>query len=57
MTGVTLDYISDDKLRLLPENNMRGGPSACMGNRYLKRGEKKIVHEDMTNLYGRSMSQ
>ena len=50
MTGVTLDYITDDKLRLLLKNNMRGGPSACMGNRYVKRGERKIVYEDMTNL-------
>ena len=41
MTGVKLDYITDDKLRLLLENNMRGGPSSCMGNRYVKRGEKK----------------
>ena len=57
MTGVTLDYITDDKLRLLLENNMRGGPSACMGNRYVKRGERKIVYEDMNNLYGWSMSQ
>ena len=57
MTGVTLDYITDDKVRLLLENNMREGPSACMGNRYAKRGERKIVYEDMTNLYGWSMSQ
>ena len=57
MTGVTLDYITDDKLRLLLENNMRGGPSSCMGNRYVKRGETKIVYEDMNNLYGWSMSK
>ena len=57
MTGVKLDYITDDKLRLLLENIMRGGPSACMGNRYVKRGERKIVYEDMTNLYGWGMSQ
>ena len=38
MTGVKLDYITDDKLRLLLENNMRGGPTSCMGNRYVKRG-------------------
>ena len=57
MTGVTLDYITDGKLRLLLENNMRRGPSACMGNRYMKRGERKIVYEDMTNFYGWSMSQ
>ena len=57
MTGVKLDYITDDKLRLLLENNMRGGPSSCMGNRYVKRGERKIVYEDMNNSYGWSMSQ
>ena len=57
MTGVKLDYITDDKLRLLLENNMRGGPSACKGNRYVKRGERKIVYVDLTNLYGWSMSQ
>ena len=43
MTGVKLHYITDDKLRLLLENNMRGGPSACMGSRYVKRGEKICV--------------
>ena len=57
MSGVKLDYITDDKLRLLLENNMRGGPSACMGNRYVKKGERKIVYEDVNNLYGWSMSQ
>ena len=57
MTGVKLDYITDDKLRLLLENNMRGGPSACMGNRHVKRGERKIVYEDVNNLYSWSMSQ
>ena len=56
-TGVKLDYITDDKLRLLLENNMRGGPSACMGKRYVRRGDRKIVYEDMTNLYGWSLSQ
>ena len=57
MTGVTLDYITDDKLRLLLENKMREGPSACMGSRYVKRGERKIIYEDLNNLYGWSMSQ
>ena len=51
-TGVKLDYITDDKLRLLIENNMRGGPSSCVGNRHVKLGERKIVYEDMTKLYG-----
>ena len=36
---------------------MRGGPSACMGNRYVKKGERKIIYEDLNNLYGWSMSQ
>ena len=57
MTGVKLDYITDDKPRLLLENNMRGGPSACMGRRYVKRGEREIVYEDVNNLYDWSMSQ
>ena len=57
MTGVKLDFITDDKLRFLLENNMKGGPSSRMGNRYVKRGAGKIVYEDMINLYGWSMSQ
>ena len=57
MTGVKLDYITDDKLRLSLENNMRGGPSACMGSQYVKKGERKIVYEDLNILYGWSMSQ
>ena len=57
MTGGKLDYVTDDKLRLNLKNSMRGGPSACMGNRYVKRGERKIVYEDMTIFYSLSMSQ
>ena len=57
LTGVKLDFITDDKLRLILENNMRGGPSACMSNRYVKRGERKTLYEDLNNLYGWSMSQ
>ena len=57
MTGIKIDYVTDDKLRLSLETNMRGGPSSCMGNRYVKRGERKIVYEDMNNLYSWSMSQ
>ena len=57
MTGVNLDYITDYKLRLLLENNMRGGPRSCMRNRCVKRGERKIVFEDMNNLYDWSMTQ
>ena len=35
-TGVKIDYITDDKLRLLLENNIKGGPSSRMGNRFIK---------------------
>ena len=57
MTGVKLDFITDDKLRLLLENNMRGGPNSCLNNRFVKRGERGIVYGDMNNLYGWSLSQ
>ena len=57
LTRVKLDYITDVELRLLLENNMRGGPSSCVGSRYVKRGERKIVYEDLNILYGWSMSQ
>ena len=36
---------------------MREGPSSCMGNHYVKRGERKRLYEDLNNLYGWSMSQ
>ena len=57
MTGVKLDYITDEKLRLFLENKMRGGPSSCMGSSYVKRGKRKIIYEDIFTLYGWSMSQ
>ena len=47
MTGVKLDYMTDDKLRLLFEDNKKGGPSSCMGNRRVKTGERKLIYEDM----------
>ena len=43
---------------LLVENNIRGGISSVMGDRYVKRSDtKKIMYQDCTNLYGHSMSQ
>ena len=36
---------------------MRAGPSSCMGNRHVKRGKRKLLYEDINNLYGWSMSQ
>ena len=43
MVGVELDYITDDKLRFLLRNNMIGGPSSCMGDRYVRRGERNSI--------------
>ena len=42
-TGVQIDHITDDKFKLLLENNREGGPSTSMGNRHVQRGERKIV--------------
>ena len=43
---------------LLIENNIRGGISSVMGDRYVKSEEnKKILYMDATNLYGHSMYQ
>ena len=43
---------------MLLENNIRGGISSVMGDRYVKSDEnKKILYVDAYNLYGHSMSQ
>ena len=44
-TGVELDYITDDKLRLLPENDMRGGAFSGNGNRYARRTHIIIIQD------------
>ena len=42
---------------LLLENNIRGGISSVMGDRYVRSDEnKKILYIDSNNLYGHSMS-
>ena len=43
---------------LLLENNIRGGISSVMGDRYVKSDDnKKILYIDANNLYGLAMSQ
>ena len=43
---------------MLLENNIRGGISSVMGDRYIKSDKnKKILYIDANNLYGHSMSQ
>ena len=57
-TNIKLQTLQDKDLILLIENNIRGGISSVMGDRYVKSdGNKKILYADATNLYGHSMSQ
>ena len=57
-TGINLQTLQDKDMILLLENNIRGGISSVMGDRYIKSNEnKKILYIDATKLYGHSMSQ
>ena len=56
MTKVEINYITDDKLRLLLEDIMPGGPSSLMGNRHVRRRESEITYGETNNLYGATMS-
>ena len=57
-TDIKLQTLQDNDLILLIENNIRGGISSIMGDRYVKSDEnKKILYIDATKLYGHSMSQ
>ena len=57
-TGIKLQTLQDKDMILLLENNIRGGISSVMGDRYIKSDEnKKILYVDANNLYGHSMSQ
>ena len=57
-TDMKLQTLQDNDLISLIENNIRGGISSVMGDRYVESDEnKKILYMDATNLYGLSMSQ
>ena len=57
-TGINLQKLQDKDIILLLENNIRGGISSVMGDRYIKSDKnKKILYIDANNLYGQSMSQ
>ena len=57
-TDIKLQTLQDKDLILLIENNIRGGISSDMGDRYVKSDEnKRILYIDATKLYGDSMSQ
>ena len=56
-TGMNLQTLQDKDMILLLENNIRGGISSVMGDRYIKSDKnKKILYIDANNLYGHSMS-
>ena len=57
-TGINLQTLQDKDMILLLENNIRGGISSVMGDRYIKSDDnKKILYVDAANLYGHSMSE
>ena len=57
-TGINLQTLQDKDMILLLENNIRGGISSVMGDRYINSDEnKKILYVDAKNLYGHSMSE
>ena len=57
-TGINLQTLQDKDMILLLENNIRGGISSVMGDRYIKSDKnKKILYIDANNLYGHSMSE
>ena len=57
-TGINLETLEDKDMILFLENNIRGGISCVMGDRYIQSDEtKKILYKDVTNLYSHSMSE
>ena len=56
-TRINLQTLQDKDSIMTVENNIRGGISSIMGDRYVKSDEKKVFYKDATNLYGHSMSQ
>ena len=57
-TKINLQTLQDEDMILLLDNNMRGGISSVMGDRYVKSDENtKILYADASILYGHSMSE
>ena len=57
-TDIKLQTLQDKDLILLLENNIRGGISSVMGDRYVKSDENNtVLYMDASNLCGHSMSQ
>ena len=57
-TDIKLQTLQDKDMILILENNIRGGISSVMGDRYVKSNENvKILYIGANKLYGHSMSQ
>ena len=57
-TGINLQTLQDKDMILLLENNIRGGISAVMGDRYVKSDEnEKLLYKAANNLYGWALSE
>ena len=57
-TGINLQTLQDKDMILLIENNIRGGISSVMGDRFIKSDDsKKVLYLDANNLHGHSMSE
>ena len=57
-TDINLQTLQDKDLILTLENNIRGGISSVMGDRYVDSNEnKKILYVDANTLYGWAMSE
>ena len=57
-THIKLRTLQDKDLILTLENNIRGGISSIMGDRYVQSDEnKKILYVDANNLYGWAMTE
>ena len=57
-TDIKLQTLQDKDMILLLENNIRGGISSVMGDRYIQSDDnKKVLYTDANNLYGHSMSE
>ena len=57
-TGINLQTLQDKNRILFLQNNIKGGISSIMSDRYVKSDDKKnILYVDANNLYGHSMSE
>ena len=57
-TDIKLQTLQNKDMILLLENNIRGGISSVMGDRYVRSDKnKKILYIDANNLYGWAMSE